>query len=736
MIVEQSSTLHEVASKSFNRTPDNLIFTNDLKQVFSILLICLDFQEKPKESSKKLFNAFSKTFPYSFSVQNAIEKMGDLELYVDMNTTSIHMSYSIKPELAYNLLSTFMDSKLLHTPADRTRDEPKENVLLQPTPKGVAILQRYVIQIGLKKIPQILKSSFNSMQLFTFERSSVNDAIIHSEYFIQLLFIKLMGSYPNVWSPTNPNDSLPTLALLTEYTDDSFSFESDNFDYSGGVPLRLQSLASNREAKFNQDLNYAQYHDTKRESPFAHRFFTNPDSDSHVQYYVSDKGVRLAKSKVFGKLKTVVEYSFTTKAIWQWLMDCTDLMYPKEAVSVAALFLKYGLIVPILLPPSYNVSKKFTVSKQAYYTLSKAGWDIVNWNFKTTAEKSNSRPSCPNTQVPDDLKVNNGFADIDYVNCSQNMSMNQPESDSGEHQIADEKPLVDLNYVLKDPGMRYLFRTHLEKEFCVENFYVYLEIRRFSKKMTMLKTLLDTKNASQQFSVKKDKQSYNSRKVRETMDAALIKRANECLAIAYHIFSTYIAAGAPFQLNIDHELRSSITNIMIHPISLLRTSSTDSIKPELSNPGQLNLFGSDNEITKQPLSKPPYKGISPPSVFDPNDELNANSFVNSKDNGNNLMISPPLPAQGSDFVHFNNCFQIPPIPSMELISNSFKTLRDLYILFDKVGRHIYRLMKIDSIPKFLNSALYQEARSLLNLSHDNSELTYHIKRRNCSTISS
>ena len=327
------TTLHELASKSFSRTPNGLLFTNDLKTVYSLLLICLDLKEESAES-KSILNAFNKNYPFTFTVKTAIEKMGKLELSVNMSATCMSMSYAIKPALARHLLELFMSAKLLHTPADRTRSEPKEKVLLQPTPKGVAILQKYVKDIGLKKIPDIVLSSFNSLDFFTFERSSVTDSIIHSDYLIHILFIRMMGPYPNVWSPTKPADKVPSLGTLLEYDNDSFTFE--NLEYSGAngfiSDIANQNLHENIDNSWLSQIPEKELQKEDRVSPFAHRFFTNPDSDSHIQYYVSDSGVRLFKSKIFGKHKTAIDYSFTSKSLWQWLMDCTDIMYPKDCL--------------------------------------------------------------------------------------------------------------------------------------------------------------------------------------------------------------------------------------------------------------------------------------------------------------------------------------------------------------------------------------------------------------------
>ena len=92
-----NKTLHELSSKNFSRTPNGLIFTNDLKTVYSIFLICLDLKEKKHNSDTKSFllTPFIKHFEFTFTYQEAIKAMGQLELKVDMNTTCINaVSYT------------------------------------------------------------------------------------------------------------------------------------------------------------------------------------------------------------------------------------------------------------------------------------------------------------------------------------------------------------------------------------------------------------------------------------------------------------------------------------------------------------------------------------------------------------------------------------------------------------------------------------------------------------------
>lgn len=682
---ETKLTLHEAISKKFDRTPSGAIFTRDLKNIFSLTMICLDLQEKPQRSSPKVSFLNKQTSPFTFSPQEAIDKMADLSLSVESTSTSTTVSYSIKPELATSLLKKFMTAKLIHTPADRTRSEPKSKVLLQPTPKGVAIIQSYCKILGLKRANSlaILNSPFNSMDLFIFERSAVTDTVVFSEYFIHLLFVRFLGDSPNVWRSTNPPDPIPSLDHRSEI-DDEFDFS--NFQNESLFPHQsTTSQQMQQQSTFkNPIMPLLNKKQKPRESPFAHNFFTNPESDSHVQYYVSNKGVRLYKDHKFGDKQSIkVEYCFNAKAAWQWLMDCTDILYPHEATSILGLFFKYGLISPIILPPSTASSKKrLTPLKTSFYTLSKTGWDISHWNQKTKRIVS----------IANDEEIISGDNSIVLSNHVLNSNGSDDSSDDEKPSPKNKQEKLSLTKVLADPGMRYLFRTHLEKEFCAENLDVYLCIKHFSKKMTLLKNVME---------MQKQEEAKGSDKWKAATKSAVIKLINECLSLSYNIYSSYITLGAPYQLNIDHSLRERITNIMVHPSSPLSPSFTDSqseIHETLSFP------------------QPAYYSGKPP-IIEQNHVLTASSSLSSALNPTILRRSSRAVNNKNLSIDLSNeqlpsrkmkSTTTPKTPTQDELSRSIALLHKLYCLFEFVGQHILKLMEFDSFPKFLASDTFSQ----------------------------
>ncbi|SCV02119.1 LAMI_0G16072g1_1 [Lachancea mirantina] len=665
-VIKEGIGFQKLASTTFKRTSNGLICSDELRKVFSVLLICLNLKERPSPNRMKMFSNLHRHHSFTFYMKEAIDTMASFKLNVNLNITSVTVSYAIHSELATCLLATFMDAKLIHAPGDRTRVTPKDKVLLQPTPKGVAILMKFVRQIGLKELPPILTSPLNSMELFSFERSAMTDAIIHSDYFVSLLFSKLMGDTPNEWSPSKKSDKLPSLSQLIECDDESFTFESFDLPRNG---LTVDSSNTRRSPTSPPN------HDETRESPLAHRFFTNPDSTAHVQYYVSSSGLRLLGSKTVGG--DVVDVLFTTKAMWQWLMDCTDIMYPREAVTVMSLFLRNGLIRPIYSINTENYRGKFSIGSKCFYTLTESGFETLGWKQMNKLKK--------NRRSLYGLSAQTSFISLaDSATLMKKKACELKEFNDVTI-LKQTVAYVDLSHILKDPGMRHLFRNHLESEYCAENLDVYFEIKKFLKRMTILKDLMDLKSHRSQDKRRVSRARQFNDIIVITTNSALLKQANECLEIAYQIFSSYITVGAPFQLNIDHCLRESITEVVLNPQPCLYTKGA-------ANSGRIECTAVKND----------------------NDEFHASSCDETEAKSVALQaISGP--ANVSSFSS-DTCQSYQHGGSAEeTLTGILKTLRQLYPLFESVGRRIYRLMKVDSLPKFTKSEAFQAAASTLNL---------------------
>lgn len=482
------------------------------------MLISLNLQNgvNQNEKNRGTFSFATKRYEYSFSVTQAVESMRNLSLEALQNKASITIQYRINETTAHDLLSKFMAAKLLYTPADRTRNQPKEKVLLQPTPKGVAILQEFSLNIGLRQRPSILYSDLNSMELFNFERDLSSDQIQLSEGLIVIFFLYLMGPIPNVWSPSSPHDGLPPINKIIYKDDDIFNFGSESSTSDVVAEINSSEPPLKSEATT-----------IKRQSPLAHKYFTNPNSDSHVQYYVSDKGVRIS-SKGVADVFRYNDFTFSTKSLWQWIMDCTDVLTPDEGVLVLHMLIKYELFN--MLKVDSGSGFKPPISKDNYCQLSPKGIERVGWPSENTDMSTNNLPSVINNNT--------------YIESSSNL---------------ESKTLTNirLENILNEPGLRHIFKKHLEEEHCSENFNILIELKIFLKLMEQLRSFLrdDANSAENLMTSKMSMQKYYKTNIR--------KLTHNALEIAVHIYSTYVMVGSPLEVNINSQLKDEIESLFI-----------------------------------------------------------------------------------------------------------------------------------------------------------------------------
>ncbi|TID23212.1 hypothetical protein CANINC_003229 [Pichia inconspicua] len=448
----------------------------------------------------------------------------------------------IKSNFALELLNMFYGAKLLHCPDDKTcKKITTVKTVLQPTPKGVSMLHQFCLKMGISnikdlKIPPILNSSFNSMKLMEFERHSRTDQLIHNTQSDKILFVLIMGPKMNIWSSMNEPDSISnygsSLSLRSKLNKSNIyaagnQMQSTLEDSNAFLAYLRQRQAESPGNDTDEDEDILRSSDSVKTekvivSPFHHRFFTNPDSDSHVQYYVSNKGLRFFTSKTVRRdnKDQTVKNCFSGKALTQYLMDCTDLMYIRDAIKIANVFLEENWIEFQSIP-----SQTFLPTKDAIYTLTDAGMKLVKWNNSNTLD----------------------LADVTDENLGENISFNK---------------------TLRDPALKYLFRNFLIDNMCVENLDVFDDIVDFQKKMKILKKMVSLKDREkkkyieeiQHDSIFDELKSNQLQHKKLTIYTAINKLLEFCLSKIYSIFAMYVSEDAPNEVNIDSKLRFQVQN--------------------------------------------------------------------------------------------------------------------------------------------------------------------------------
>ncbi|KAJ9653825.1 hypothetical protein H2198_007053 [Neophaeococcomyces mojaviensis] len=227
------------------------------------------------------------------------------------------------------------------------------------------------------------------------------------------------------------------------------------------------------------------------------------DSDSLSEYASGLTGVKMAKDRrVFDKY---VPYTFTGKAASDWLLDCCTLVERRETFELCELFVKWQLMAPAVEDRNYirnyPMASHFQPTKYAIYTVTEKGQRICGWIARppSMSSEESSDVSKEKKRMPKDTNMNR------------------------------------FNNIMNDPALRMLFREHLRSSLCEENLNFWLDVQEFLAQY-------------------KHQQKAGRLSRPETV--------NECLATAYGLYNSFLAAGAPSELNIDHFLRNKLDGRM------------------------------------------------------------------------------------------------------------------------------------------------------------------------------
>lgn len=486
-ITQPFMSSQELASSRIRRTPSGKLYARDFESFYAMLIFSLELSETPKK------NGFlAKSYPFCFTLAEAEVAMRVMTITVQRDSTITTIVCKIPENRVIDFLNRFMHARLLHCPSVRTQDTITKSILIQPTSKGIFLLGRYCARTGIKNefVTKLLLSPYNSMRCITLERNTLTDVVLTSGSFTVMIFQRFLGKEPNVYDPSNPPDLIPNNNIHSLYR------ETSDIEFYHPIDSGMMS---------------------KSVSPYFHRYFTHPDSSSITQYYVSYKGVRVFKNKQFtnsvtrrGISSQKHDFVFTGKAIWQWFMECTDLVYAGEAIELPNMFLKSGLIEPILDASSMGTYDCLVVSPEAFYKVSSKGQSYCLWNVFQKNLTTNKAEEVFNSRK-------GSVASFSFFK--------RPRSSLGN---SEEKALEEI---LNDAGLRLLFREHLEHNFCQENLLFYTETEQFLLRL----------------------------ETGDTNDSSCIR---SLFLLLYSIYNRYLAPKAPFELNLPWDVKNHLVNYL------------------------------------------------------------------------------------------------------------------------------------------------------------------------------
>lgn len=414
---------------------------DEFLNIFGGLISSLITRWASPTPKKSIFKKNTHFTEYSFTTMEAIQRLQETQ--------------NMDKQTAGSFIDAFLDAHLLHAPTNRAlRASPSANTELQPTAKGFYFLDKWVesekeqmpdqIRVSME---EILKSSYNSMELISLSRSLISQKIYLSTGLAILLWNRLMGTAPRHYEET---------ASLSKSVHPTKSPTSKNSaSYSG--------------------LN---------ESPFYTRSMMHPNSCDVMHYWCSD-GMRLFRNVRFVRTTSSrfslpqeysVDFVVSGNALLQWVMDCTSVVSVQEGLRVARLLLSNGFLTHISDLP---IDALATASSDLYKRAQQSTPEfLVASLFRMTPRGSRL---CAWENLIDEKRLDIEDIKQDYSNMEAILNgtgdlEKEPRHWKWEYQELPEidntiKDLLDLGTIQREPALKVLFKEELTRLHRLENLY-------------------------------------------------------------------------------------------------------------------------------------------------------------------------------------------------------------------------------------------------------------------------
>lgn len=365
--------------------------------------------------------------------------------------TEVSTRIKISPVRSQTLLQKLVALRLLYPATAIIMTGLSSNTKLRPSAKGLAFVHRYSLENGALTGPvcQLLQSLYNTMSLVELPRDS-NGSLKVSTGFVFVLWQKTMGTRPCKY----PSEEGISHVMAPGYHNvaGKYSEKLAEFAIDGG-------------------------RDRKGPSPHWHKFFSHPNSNAVSQYWDSKSGVR-----VFGKLKfrhkpksskssvTVTrDLCVSGKALWQWIMECTDTLCFKECMSIVCLFVSNRLVRPVvddvMETVCFSDDMPLVVSRTTLYDITPKGRWVADWQGEDHDGEIQLGPlmSSHLCVYPAELSQASSISPSD-LKLTELLEIYFTETDVADDFQAVAAPQV----VLAEPGLYMLFKEWLTERHCTE----------------------------------------------------------------------------------------------------------------------------------------------------------------------------------------------------------------------------------------------------------------------------
>ncbi|KAH8553338.1 regulator of G protein signaling domain-containing protein [Umbelopsis sp. PMI_123] len=556
-----SNVSHQAYTLMMKVTVEGRPFVKDIHDLFATLII-----QNGLDTHRSLF----RSYPTTFTTEEAVQNLGDLKFSHTTKSadpadpkrdiiTTTTTTFSMTKEMAKTLCQHFLEARLIESATDiSNRTSFRDKGIWLVTPKGLCILEdfcsRTVVDVTHLREPL---SRVVPIKVIMVERHSDDDQLALNRKNILILFKIMMGSITFEESRTN------------EYTASDSQKESNRNYPEVNIPFSiLQPATEDISEVGNRILN-------------GNKLLTTQVS----QHRPTLRKHRANLEKYANAFRGLNRRNFNGSSCCEWILDHTTVVSRGEAEIIAAHYLQYGWIEPAAektAPRIKDDSKPFKSSKSAIYCLTDNGRGVVSWeqelrNSDLSSNDAQSVLSGPEPEqaglvqkakdqallirTPTDQDSNLvGYVHKDTEAASRIVphvppppySRQRPPSTidsrgsnlsnfsytSSQHDTK-ESNATKLQQILNDPNLRSLFKSFLRANFCEENLDFWIDHNNLLRKYRVQSPALTSRNQS------------------------------DLLEDAYAIYTTYLAAGSPNELNIEHSLRQEMARFVSNIVTIL-----------------------------------------------------------------------------------------------------------------------------------------------------------------------
>ncbi|QRV72869.1 regulator of G protein signaling domain protein [Ceratobasidium sp. AG-Ba] len=499
-------------------------FLKDTLDLFATLIVSLDLCTHKQ---------FFKSFPYSFTTDEAAQNLASLKFSQSNRgpdprdpsrivTTTTTTTFSMTREMAKAMSQHFMDARLIENAADRTSNLFKERGVYVVTPKGLHVLERFIIKNGING--DALVGVFESQPPV-----------------VTALFRRFVGRAPNYMPDAPPGVVDPSV----EYHERAkgmplVDVQERPPQMIGKAPLQTYKYcfpaisalewlcdftsivgrdeAAEMAAHFVR-FGYIQLVSDKRKTGDSAVIFTvrgsanTPGTATQGEfrctakaiYRITDEGRRVAKWGGSVQGSGVMRNSPNTSQTNLHAAERPSTDGSHEGVVVSELAFGPG------------------AGPQGPETLATA-----------TEAKIQRRTSLAE-------KLREGY----HGASSDRIAKNETNSER-------------LKRILEEPALRSLFREFLRGNFCEENLSFWLEVQDLKRRFATTSTAAASHAAAAIHGAHSPSSRPSTAKSPTPGQAAMEKHHEALVQFTFLIYNTYLAPQSQCELNIDHALRNEL----------------------------------------------------------------------------------------------------------------------------------------------------------------------------------